>query len=397
MLLDDILTMSDPATGLSVPFTADDIELTFSDPVGSDLDADSGTFAPGTVAADLTTTPPAGGYYVTVKIREPAATIEQGWSAADPDWWPMATEDYRAALEMFSQQMLVDDADPTTPEVKWVGTPGVVDYAIIPAPSPPPPSPSPAPAPPSPSLPPVPPSPFAPAAAGKIWVGTMTFQVSVTSRRRRLEVSGSQVETAVTKIFADDGLTLGQQVFSVVATDDGAGGSQQTFTITIVGPGPYLKRASELVSELDFSTKLGTEMGGATVDAPVNLQIVFSETPGPSPPSSPDQLVDPPLADSEGDDQTAEGGGEAVPGWAVFLIVLLILCCLWPFCCCCYARNKYGEGNVNLWFRYRMTHSNPTLPFLYMPREDRDRIRKQLYKEESEQLSSGADVKQEKV
>ena len=86
-----------------------------------------------------------------------------------------------------------------------------------------------------------------------------------------------------------------------------------------------------------------------------------------------------------------------MPGWAVFLIVLLILCCLWPLCCCCYARNKYGEGNVNLWFRYRMTHSNPTLPFLYMPREDRDRIRKQLYKEESEQLSSGADVKQEKV
>merc|ERR1719197_1618461 len=147
------------------------------------------------------------------------------------------------------------------------------------------------------------------------------FQVSVTSRRRRLEVSGSQVETAVTKIFDDDGLTLGQQVFSIVAADNEAGGSQQTFTITIVGPGPYLKRASELVSDLDFSTKLGTEMGGATVDAPVNLQIVFSETPGPNPPpppppppsppppppSSPDQLVDPPLAESEGDDQTAEG------------------------------------------------------------------------------------------
>ena len=33
---------------------------------------------------------------------------------------------------------------------------------------------------------------------------------------------------------------------------------------------------------------------------------------------------------------------------------------------------------MGIWFRYKCSHSNPELPFLYKPREELERIRNQL-------------------
>ena len=149
-----ILTAADPETGLSIPFTADDIDVQASSTTSIDFDATGGTLAPGVSPEDFATTPsPDGGHYVRVQIHEPDWPIV---SIIRPGWWPPAAEDLRTALEMASNDILAN-ADPDAPSVQWVGTPQV-SHEVIPAPSPPPPSPPP----PSPPPPPQPPTPSPP-------------------------------------------------------------------------------------------------------------------------------------------------------------------------------------------------------------------------------------------
>ena len=79
---------------------------------------------------------------------------------------------------------------------------------------------------------------------------------------------------------------------------------------------------------------------------------------------------------------------DAVPGCGVFLIVLLLLCLLSPVFCYLYAHFVYGSGKETTWFKYRFTHSNPTLPFLYVPREDREALLVSLLEKEKTPAAS---------
>ena len=65
------------------------------------------------------------------------------------------------------------------------------------------------------------------------------------------------------------------------------------------------------------------------------------------------------------------------PG-AIFAYVLVCLLVLCPVSCYYYARTRYGEDRAGLWFRYKCSHSNPTLPFFYKPREEMESLRQQL-------------------
>merc|ERR1712028_18373 len=59
-------------------------------------------------------------------------------------------------------------------------------------------------------------------------------------------------------------------------------------------------------------------------------------------------------------------------GWGIFLIILVFLIVLTPVLCYIYASTKYGSDKAGIWLRYKCSHSNPELPFLYKPREELD-------------------------
>ena len=65
------------------------------------------------------------------------------------------------------------------------------------------------------------------------------------------------------------------------------------------------------------------------------------------------------------------------PG-AIFAYILVCLLVLCPVSCYYYARTMYGADRAGLWFRYKCSHSNPTLPFFYKPREEMESLRQQL-------------------
>ena len=52
-----------------------------------------------------------------------------------------------------------------------------------------------------------------------------------------------------------------------------------------------------------------------------------------------------------------------------------------PIFCYVYARLKYGAGKEGTFFKYMLSHSNPALPILYTPHEEREKIRLKLYTE----------------
>jgi hypothetical protein len=280
-----------------------------------------------------------------------------------------------AGAAAFALQTLAAlSADEVAAEVEATGPAQLVTApAIVEGPSTPP---SP-PASPSPS----PPMPFQPVSAGEVWVGTISFEVLVLARRRRLaDVSRDEVSRAVTTVLGMRGLQLGDETLSVTAAalaalDDG----RQRFVLTVMALGPYMQRISELVRELDFRDEVESELSATvTVGKPGEVtfttQLAASLSP---PPTGPKRIVE--IQDSEGDDISAKGGSDdGLPGWAIFLLVLLFLCCLWPLCCCCYARGRYGAGTDAIWLRYKTTHSNTKVPFRYMAHEHRERMHQHL-------------------
>jgi hypothetical protein len=82
-------------------------------------------------------------------------------------------------------------------------------------------------------------------------------------------------------------------------------------------------------------------------------------------------------------------GDEEVAPWVIFLVVLFFLLILVPVLCYYYARTKYGADKAGTFLRYKCSHSNPTLPFLYKPAEERERIRKQLHTVTKEDNNQG--------
>ena len=110
----------------------------------------------------------------------------------------------------------------------------------------------------------------------------------------------------------------------------------------------------------------------ATSEAKVTAAV---SPPSTSPPRSDTvkPVVKPQALGEEKASNQSTNEGE-VSGGGIFLIILLVLVCLTPIFCCVYARLKYGAGKEGTFFKYYLSHSNPTLPFLYIPREDRDKL-----------------------
>ena len=119
--------------------------------------------------------------------------------------------------------------------------------------------------------------PFQPVSAGEVWVGTISFEVLVLARRRRLDdVSRDEVSSAVTTVLGMRGLQLGDETLSVTAAalaalDDG----RQRFVLTVMALGPYMQRISELVRELDFRDEVESELS-ATVTVGKPGEVTFT-------------------------------------------------------------------------------------------------------------------------
>lgn len=215
--------------------------------------------------------------------------------------------------------------------------------------------------------------------------------------------SGSNADEPVKAVAAQNSIFVGRRL-----TEESVFPSMD-FTVTIQAFGPKLQEIGEAVPKKQFFISLQRELikQGKTsvrdVDEPILLPkdsstpVTFTfhdadwpelpqstdgkptTTPTPTPtPGGPDQG---PINDDSSDVKTGE---EELGGGIIFLIVLLILCCLWPFFCCIFARFKFGAGKEMLWMRFVLSHSNPTLPILYIPREDRQALRKRLYDEKQD-------------
>ena len=231
------------------------------------------------------------------------------------------------------------------------------------------------------------------------------------------------VETALVdaKFKVGDGMTTVEPVKSVAGVDkeaSGAGGAggaggvgagvgrrlsesdqSGTFTITVIAFASELQPISKAVRTPDFGDKVAqflrdagardisdttatfspvTVVGGDVV-GPNTLEKKPRTEAGGGDLAKTDEPVGGDLAKTEGADQSV--ADDAVPGWGVFLLILLLLCCLSPLFCYLYVHFKYGAGKEANWFKYIVSHSNPTLPFLYIPREDREALRVALYEE----------------
>ena len=103
-------------------------------------------------------------------------------------------------------------------------------------------------------------------------------------------------------------------------------------------------------------------------------------TPRPPPPPPPTVATNTGGVGSFGEIESAQSVDDDAkhPG-AIFAYILVCLLVLCPVSCYYYARTRYGEDRVGLWFRYKCSHSNPTLPFFYKPREEMESLRQQLY------------------
>ena len=97
-----------------------------------------------------------------------------------------------------------------------------------------------------------------------------------------------------------------------------------------------------------------------------------------TPPPSPSLTTD---MDSNATDKEATG----LSGDILFLLCWSpLFCCLPPLFCYIFARFKYGAGKARIFFRVMFSHSNANLPFLYIPLEEREKIRLELYEEKKD-------------
>ena len=263
----------------------------------------------------------------------------------------------------------------------------------------------------------------------KVWGGTIGFDMLVnydgtTDRRPNADDIAAAIELALGDVDFTQGRRLqsGESVaqpikfVEAVKLDDAAQVSSETFRITVGGFGPLLQRISTVIRTFDFLKSVSDKLRGlgktsvlraSTVYSPVQVEgqgwgtgsdgkpIPVTDGTFPyrpvfeydqfnataSPPSQPRTDLGGPVGIAEERESNQSVADDAVPGGLVFLIILLLLCCLSPLFCYLYAHFKYGAGKEATWFKYIFSHSNPTLPFLYVPREDREALRVALYEE----------------
>jgi len=105
--------------------------------------------------------------------------------------------------------------------------------------------------------------------------------------------------------------------------------------------------------------------------ARVSDWYVVDQPPSP-PPSTPPPTLPPPADLIRADLDSA--GGSA--GTYIILVLVLGICML-PLSYLLYARLRYREAWL-LFLRWRTTHSKTSIPWRYMPREDREELRRKL-------------------
>jgi hypothetical protein len=192
------------------------------------------------------------------------------------------------------------------------------------------------------------------------------------------------------------------------------------FKITVRAFGPALQAISEEIRKLDFLKSVANTLRSTTGDGrakvdlreatatytPIQVEGADANWVNGSPVDDPNFVYDPVISDTELADMTPRppppppptvatnrGGVGGVfesesaqsvdddakhPG-AIFAYILVCLLVLCPVSCYYYARTMYGADRAGLWFRYKCSHSNPTLPFFYKPREEMESLRQQLY------------------
>jgi hypothetical protein len=121
------------------------------------------------------------------------------------------------------------------------------------------------------------------------------------------------------------------------------------------------------------------------LDAPLEVvgedkfTFALQDVPSPSPPRSRR-----PSLDEDVSSAISDNGTESLGGGVIFLIILLLFCFLCPLLCYCFARGRYGVGKERLYFKFKLSHSNPTFPAFYIPYEDREKMRADLYTKKSD-------------
>ena len=88
---------------------------------------------------------------------------------------------------------------------------------------------------------------------------------------------------------------------------------------------------------------------------------------------------------------------EAFPAYGLALLAVVGLLILCPVAICCYAKARYGSESSS-WLRWKCSHSNPTVPLLYVPKDIRENMhRKLFYVEGDKSAQSAADAAADSV
>ena len=148
-----------------------------------------------------------------------------------------------------------------------------------------------------------------------------------------------------------------------------------------VGTGTPSDDGTTISWSFDMELAPPVEVDGE-VEYPSGRGNLTDASPAPSPPPSNAAPGGggPNFEDTEANQASNE---ESLNGGIIFLIILLVLCFLCPLFCCCFARGRYGAGKERLFFKFQFSHSNPTFPAFYIPYEDREKMRAELYSKTS--------------
>jgi hypothetical protein len=213
--------------------------------------------------------------------------------------------------------------------------------------------------------------------------GTWTFNVDVAAKPdaqiaaeadKLMAVDPAKLQTALDKLHCPllwDGDTPKQGLSSGVVV--------RTCSGTVRSVGTPSQDGTTISWSFDMEIDPPVEVVGE-VSYPSGRGSLQDVSPAPSPPPSNDGGGV--IPDDEGSAQMKKH--ESLNGGIIFLIILLVLCFLCPLFCCCFARGRYGAGKERLFFKFKFSHSNPTFPAFYIPYEDREKMRAELYSKGSE-------------
>ena len=125
-----------------------------------------------------------------------------------------------------------------------------------------------------------------------------------------------------------------------------------------------------------FDVELGAPLEVVGED---KFTFALQDAPSPSPPRGRQPSLDEDIGSA-----ISEKDAESLGGGIIFAITLFLLCFLPPLLCYCFARGRYGAGKEQLYFKFKLSHSNPTFPALYIPYEDREKMRAELSTKKSD-------------